>query len=289
VGPEWLTSSERHRELLDVSDPEQALDEEAIRRFARHIVLPEVGGVGQSRLLRSRVLIIGAGGLGSPLLLYLAAAGVGTLGVVDDDVVDVSNLQRQVIHDTASVGRPKVDSAAARLGAIDPRVRVITHAERLDADNADRLVAGYDLVADGSDSFETRSLVHEACQALGRTLVSASVQGLDGQLTTYKSHLGPPHPCFRCLFPEAPSGRALPTCAQGGVLGPAAGVIGTLQAVEVVKELLGIGQSLSGTLLLYDALAARLDRIRLPRAPACAAGCTRSRPAPSGSRKSVRF
>ena len=259
-------------------EPDPILDERDIRRFARHIVLPEIGGLGQAKLLRSRVLVVGAGGLGSPLLLYLGAAGVGTIGVVDDDVVDESNLHRQIVHDPAWVGRPKVASAAARLQALVPDLRLVPHPERLSPANADELVAGYDVVADGSDSFDTRSAVHEACRRQGRILVSASVQGLDGQLTTFKSHLGPPHPCLRCLFPTPPAASTLPSCSQGGVLGPAAGVVGTLQAVEVIKELLGIGQSLSGTLLLYDALAARLERIAVSRDPRCTTCCTRSQP-----------
>jgi molybdopterin-synthase adenylyltransferase len=250
------------------------LSEAEIRRYARHIVLPEVGGQGQSRLLAARVLIIGAGGLGSPLGLYLAAAGVGTIGIVDDDRVDETNLQRQVVHEVASVGRAKVTSFAERLHSLNPGVTVREHALRLAAENAADLVAGYDLVADGSDNFATRALVQDACLRLGKTLVSASVQGVEGQLSTFKAHLGPPHPCLRCLFAEPPPADALPSCAQGGVLGPAAGVMGCMQAVEVVKEILGReSDSLSGALLLYDAIAARFDRIRLPRRPECKALC----------------
>lgn len=244
--------------------------EEQLERYSRQIVLPEIGGIGQARLLASRVLVIGAGGLGSPALLYLAAAGIGTLGVVDDDTVDLSNLQRQILHDGASIGRAKTESALARLRALNPGIALRAHDCRLTAENAAGLVAGYDLVADGSDNFATRRLVHDACRARGLPLVSASVQGFAGQLTTFKAHLGAPHPCFHCLHPEAPDPAALPSCAQGGVLGAAAGVMGTLQAVEVVKELLGMEEdSLSGTLLLYDALGARLDRLRLRRAAEC--------------------
>ena len=254
---------------------EPTLSEEQIRRYARHIVLPEIGGIGQARLLQAKVLVVGAGGLGSPLLLYLAAAGIGTLGVVDDDRVDVTNLHRQVLHDTAGLGTAKVDSAAARLEALSPGTTIVRHAVRLDAANAEAIIAPYDLVADGSDSFATRAVVQDACLRLGRTLVSAAVQGTDGQLSTYKAHLGPPHPCLRCLYPEAPGADALPSCAVGGVLGPAAGVVGTLQAVEVVKEVLGIGDGLSGTLLLYDALGARLDRMAFRRSTACPGPCAR--------------
>jgi adenylyltransferase/sulfurtransferase len=253
------------------------LSEEQIRRYARHIVLPEIGGEGQARLLAARVLVVGAGGLGSPLLLYLAAAGVGTLGVVDFDRVDVSNLQRQVLFDSGTTGTAKVEAAARRLRALNPGIRIVEHAVRLEPDNARALIEAYDLVADGSDTIETRLAVHDACLAAGRPLVSAAVQGTDGQLTTFKAHLGPPHPCLRCLFPEPPPRDALPSCARAGVLGPAAGVMGCLQAVEVIKELLGPpAPSLSGTLLLYDAMAARLDRLAVRRDPACAGGCRRS-------------
>jgi adenylyltransferase/sulfurtransferase len=245
------------------------LSEAEIRRFARHIVLPELGGVGQLRLRAARVLVVGAGGLGSPLLLYLAAAGIGTLGVVDDDRVDISNLHRQILFDAAVQGRAKTAAAAERLQRMAPELRVVEHRVRLDVDNARALIADYDLVADGSDNLRTRLLVHDAALALRRPLVSASVQGLDGQLTTYKAYLGSPHPCMRCVFDAEMAPDALPSCAQGGVLGPVAGVVGTLQAVEVVKELTGIGQSLSGTLLVYDAAAALLERIQLRRRPGC--------------------
>jgi adenylyltransferase/sulfurtransferase len=246
------------------------LGEEEILRYARHIVLPEIGGIGQAALLRARVLIIGAGGLGCPLGLYLAAAGIGTLGIVDDDRVDVTNLQRQVAHDMSSVGESKVASLARRIAAMAPKIEVRGHELHLDDANAEAIVRGYDLVADGSDNFATRRAVHDACRRAGRTLVSASVQGVEGQLTAFKAHEGPPHPCFHCLFPEAPEEGLLPSCAQGGVLGPAAGVMGCLQAVEVVKEILGrTDESLSGTLLLYDAMAPSLERVRLRRRPDC--------------------
>ncbi|SNB68961.1 adenylyltransferase and sulfurtransferase [Arboricoccus pini] len=245
------------------------LSEAGIQRYARQIVLPEVGGEGQERLLRARVLIVGAGGLGSPLALYLAAAGVGTLGIVDDDLVEVSNLHRQIAHAASRVGWPKTSSLARAVADIDPEIRLVQHACRLDARNADELVDGYDLVADGSDSFATRALVHDACRRAGRVLVSAAVQGVAGQLTTFKSHLGAPHPCLHCLFPAPPDEGILPNCAAAGVLGPVAGVLGTLQAVEVTKEILSRGDSLSGTLLLYDAMAATLERVRVGRRPGC--------------------
>jgi len=238
-------------------------------RYARHIVLPEIGGAGQARLLASSVLLIGAGGLGSPLLLYLAAAGVGRLGIADPDTVELANLHRQIAHPTGSIGRRKTDSARAAAEALNPEVVVELHPVRVTADNARALVEGYDLVADGSDNFATRACVQTACLAARRPLVSAAVQGFEGQLATFKAHLGPPHPCYRCLFPEPPRAGLIPSCAQGGILGPAAGVVGSLQAVEVVKELLGLEPSLSGRLLLYDALEARLQAIRLERRPGC--------------------
>lgn len=246
-----------------------AFTEQQMLRYARHIVLPEIGGVGQARLLDAKVLLIGAGGLGSPLLLYLAATGVGTLGVVDHDRVELANLHRQIAHPTTGIGRAKTESAADTARALNPEITLVRHQLEIGPANAAELIAGYDLVADGSDNFATRDAVHLACLRLGKPLVSAAVQGFEGQLTTYRAHLGPPHPCFRCLFPEEPPADLIPTCAQGGILGPVAGAIGCLQAVEVVKELLGLGDSLSGTLLLYDALAAEMQRIRFGRRPDC--------------------
>jgi adenylyltransferase/sulfurtransferase len=239
-------------------------------RYARHLILDEVGEEGQARLLASRVLVVGAGGLGAPLLLYLAAAGVGTLGVIDDDVVELSNLQRQVIHTTARLGRPKVESAAAMLAQVNPDVRVVQTNARLTADNAGSIIADYDLVADGSDNFTTRFLLNDACYLLRKTLVSAALLRFDAQISTYKAHLGDPHPCYRCLFPERPPDDLIPRCEQAGILGALAGTVGSLQATEVLKELLGIGDTLSGHLLIYDALAATFRKIRVRRDPACA-------------------
>jgi adenylyltransferase/sulfurtransferase len=241
-----------------------------IERYKRHLVLKEVGGQGQQRLKAARVLVVGAGGLGSPLAVYLAAAGVGTIGIVDDDTVDLSNLQRQVIHDESSLGRPKVESAAARIRALNPDVRVETHQTRISRDNAMELMAGYDLVADGSDNFATRFLLNDACFLAGKTLVSAAILRFDGQLTTFKAHLGAPHPCYRCLFPEPPPRGAVPSCSEGGVLGALAGSVGSLQATEVLKELLGLGESLSGSLLMMDTLYASYQRISIKRDPDCA-------------------
>ena len=241
-----------------------------IQRYARHIILPEIGGTGQARLLKSRVLVVGAGGLGAPLLLYLAAAGVGTIGVIDDDTVDLSNLQRQVIHDTAAIGVPKVDSAAVRIAAVNPDVTVDRHPARLTADNALDLVGRYDLVADGSDNFATRYLVNDACYLARRPLVSAAMLRFDGQISTYKAHEGPPHPCYRCIFPEAPPPGTIPSCSEAGVLGALAGMVGSLQAVEVVKELLGIGEGLSGRLMMIDSLGGQFHAMSVSRDPDCA-------------------
>lgn len=240
-----------------------------IQRYARHIILPEIGGTGQQKLMDARVLVIGAGGLGSPVLLYLAAAGIGTLGVIDDDVVDLSNLQRQVLHATASVGKAKVESAAETLTAINPEIRIITHRERLTAANAAAIIGGYDIVADGSDNFSTRFLVNDACYLAGKTLVSAAILRFDGQIATWKGHDGV-SPCYRCFQPEKPPAGMIPSCSEAGIIGALAGVAGSLQATEVVKEVLGIGDSLAGRLVLYDALGAVFRTIRVPKNPDCA-------------------
>ena len=244
-----------------------AFSEDQIQRYARHILLPEVGGKGQAALLDSRVLVIGAGGLGSPLLMYLAAAGVGTIGVVDDDVVDLSNLQRQIVHTTASVGTAKVESAARTLAAINPGVRVETHQMRITAENAATMIAGYDLVADGSDNFATRFLVNDACFFAARTLVSAAILRFDGQLATFKPHQG--GPCYRCLYPAPPPPGQIPSCAEAGVLGAICGTLGAWQATEVIKELLEIGEGLAGALMIVDALRADVRRIKLNPDPGC--------------------
>ena len=244
------------------------LSDEELERYARHIVLREVGGVGQARLKAARVLVVGAGGLGSPVILYLAAAGVGTIGIVDDDKVSLSNLQRQIAHATADVGRPKTQSAHEEALAINPTIRVIEHPERLTAENAVKVLETYDIVADGSDNFETRFLVNDACFFLKKTLVSAAVTEFDGQLATYKPGQES-SPCYRCLFPEPPPPGTAPSCSETGVLGAAAGVMGTLQALEVIKEITGAGESLAGKLLIYDALATRFRTVTVKRDPAC--------------------
>lgn len=243
--------------------------EDQITRYARHIILPEIGGNGQARLLEARVLVVGAGGLGSPLLLYLAAAGVGRLGIVDDDRVDLSNLQRQVIHDTTGLGRLKAESAATRIHALNPDVVTEIYTERLTAANALNLVTRYDIIADGSDNFATRFLLNDACHFAHKTLVSAAILRFDGQLTTFKSHLKGGHPCYRCLFREPPSADTIPSCSQAGVLGAMAGTIGTMQATEVLKEILGIGDSLSGQLLMVEVLGNVTHKISVRPDPDC--------------------
>jgi adenylyltransferase/sulfurtransferase len=244
--------------------------EDDIQRYSRHILLGEVGGTGQARLCAARVLVVGAGGLGSPLILYLAAAGIGTIGIVDGDTVDLSNLQRQVAHTTAGLGRLKAESAAAAAQAINPGVAIDIHATRITPDNALDLIGRYDIVCDGTDNFATRFLVADACVLARRTLVSAAVLRFEGQLSIFKPHV-PGQPCYRCLYPEAPPDGMVPTCGEAGVLGAVTGVMGTLQATEVLKEILGIGDSMAGRLLIWDALAARFRTIKLRPDPACAA------------------
>jgi molybdopterin/thiamine biosynthesis adenylyltransferase len=237
-----------------------------LQRYARHIVLPEIGGAGQQKLKKARVLVIGAGGLGSPVLQYLAAAGVGTLGIIDDDVVSLSNLQRQIIHGSNSVDTPKTESARAAIAAVNPHIKVETHALRLDADNATGLVEQYDIVVDGSDNFATRYLAADICAEQGKPLVSAAVGRFDGSLTVLKPYennaQGKANPSYRDLFPAPPPDGLVPSCAEAGVVGALTGILGTLQAMEVIKLITGIGEPLVGRLLLYDALAARFETIR---------------------------
>lgn len=246
-----------------------SLREDQIRRYARHIILSEIGGEGQETLLAARVLVVGAGGLGAPLLQYLAAAGVGTIGVVDDDNVDLSNLQRQVIHRSSDIGVAKVESARRAVAGINPEVKLVAHRERLDDGNVERLVAGYDVVADGSDNFATRYLLNDACFNARKILVSAAILRFEGQLTTYKAWQGADHPCLRCLFAAPPPPDQVPSCAAAGVLGALAGMMGSWQAGEVVKEILGIGRSLSGRLVLFDALDASVNEMALAKNSSC--------------------
>lgn len=242
------------------------LSPEELERYARHIVLPEVGGPGQQKLKRARVLVVGAGGLGAPVLHYLAAAGVGTLGIVDDDEVSLSNLQRQVIHSSESVGLPKAESAAATIARINPHVTVEQHRLRLDAGNVGDLVSAYDLAIDGTDNFDTRYALADACAAIGRPLVTGAVGRFDGSVTVLKPfEKGPDgrrNPSYRDLFPEPPPRDLVPSCAEAGVLGALVGVIGTLQAMEAIKLITGIGEPLIGRLLMYDGLGARFETVR---------------------------
>jgi molybdopterin-synthase adenylyltransferase len=243
------------------------LTDAQLERYARHIIMPEIGGLGQRKLLAAKVLVIGAGGLGSPCLEYLAAGGVGTIGIVDDDVVDLSNLQRQTIHSSADIGRAKTASAAARIATLNPDVQVIQHNMRLNTGNAGTLIKDYDIVADGSDSFETRFAVSAACIGLEKTLVSAAVGRLDGQLASFAGHLAD-QPCYHCFVPQAP-GDADRTCAESGVLGALTGIMGTMQALEVIKHITGMGETLTGKLLLFESLSMRHRLIKLPKDPAC--------------------
>lgn len=240
------------------------LDAQELERYARHIVLREVGGPGQAKLKAARVLVIGAGGLGAPVLLYLAAAGVGTLGVVDDDTVSLSNLQRQVIHATPDIGLRKVDTAEAAIARLNPHVTIETHMMRLDASNAPDLISKYDIVADGSDNFATRYLVSDACYFAKKPLITAAVGTFDGTLTTLRAHEtrdGVRNPTYRCLFPEAPPPGTVPACAEAGILGALPGILGSMMALEVIREIVGFGEGLVGRLLMVDARAMRFETL----------------------------
>jgi sulfur-carrier protein adenylyltransferase/sulfurtransferase len=250
---------------LDWTQPARLTDAQR-QRYSRHLLIPEVGSAGQARLLASRVLLIGAGGLGSPAALYLAAAGVGTIGIVDFDVVDLSNLQRQVIHATDRVGEKKVESARRTLAALNPDVTVVAHDEMLVEDNVGRIIDGYDVIVDGTDTFETRYTLNDAAVAAGIPVVHASVFRFEGQLTTFVPSVGP---CYRCLYPTPPPPELAPGCSVAGVLGVVPGIMGLLQANEVLKVLLGIGTTLAGRLVLFDALETEFTELRLRRDPAC--------------------
>jgi sulfur-carrier protein adenylyltransferase/sulfurtransferase len=245
----------------------RVLDAEKRARYSRHLLIPEVGDEGQLKLLDSRVLLVGAGGLGSPASLYLTAAGVGRLGIVDDDRVDASNLQRQIAHSTESLGEWKADSAKRTLEALNPDVEVVTYKERLTSENVDRILAdGWDVIVDGADNFPTRYLVNDASVFHDIPVVHGSIYRFEGQVTVFKPHEGP---CYRCLFPQPPPPELAPSCAEGGVLGVLPGIIGSLQANEALKLLLGIGDSLAGRLLLFDALAAEFSEVKLRKDPNC--------------------
>lgn len=242
--------------------PDLTTDER--QRYARHLTLPEVGPEGQRRLKAASVLLVGAGGLGSPMALYLAAAGIGRIGLIDFDVVDASNLQRQVIHGTKDIGRPKLESARDRILDVNPHVQVDLHAVRLTSENALDIIQDYDVVADGTDNFPTRYLVNDACVLAGKPLVYGSIFRFQGQVSVFATDEGP---CYRCLYPEPPPPGAVPSCAEGGVLGVLPGLVGTIQATEVIKLVLGIGEPLVGRLLVIDTLAMTFRTLRVPRDP----------------------
>jgi molybdopterin-synthase adenylyltransferase len=249
-----------------------ALSPDELERYARHIVLRDVGGQGQAKLRAARVLVIGAGGIGSPALLYLAAAGVGTLGIVDDDKVSLSNLQRQVLHATSHIGRPKTESAALAIARLNPHVAVEVHELRLDPGNASRLIKSYDIVLDGSDNFETRYLVSDTCYHQKKVLVTAALGTFDATLTTIRAHEtgadGKPNPTYRCLFPEAPPEGTVPACEQAGILGAVAGIAGTLASLEVLRAIVGFGESQVGKLLMIDTRSMRFETLRYEWNPA---------------------
>jgi sulfur-carrier protein adenylyltransferase/sulfurtransferase len=249
------------------------LTTDEIQRYSRHLILPDVGVEGQQKLKAARVLIVGAGGLGSPVALYLAAAGVGTLGLIDFDVVDVSNLQRQILHGTKDVGRSKLESARARLHDVNPHVRVETYETRLTSANALEIIGGYDIVVDGTDNFATRYLTNDACVLLGKANVYGSIFRFEGQASVFGTADGP---CYRCLFPEPPPPGSVPSCAEGGVFGVLPGIVGTIQATETIKLILGIGETLAGRLLLIDAQSMQFRAMTLRKDPACPACGTRT-------------
>ena len=241
--------------------------DEQVQRYSRQIILSDVGGKGQQKIRQAKVLVIGAGGLGSPAALYLAAAGVGTLGLADGDVVDLSNLQRQILHTTDRIGAPKVESGKTMLSALNPDVKLNLYTEHVNASSISGLIQDYDIVLDGSDNFSTRFLVNDACYFSKKTLISGSIFRFEGQLATIKPHEG--YPCYRCLYPEPPPAGLVPNCQEAGVLGVLAGTIGVLQANEAIKEILGIGETLANRLLLYDALDMTFRNVKRPKAPDC--------------------
>src|ERR1700727_886768 len=253
--------------LPPLVEPAADLSVDEVKRYSRHLIIPEIGMTGQKRLKNARVLCVGAGGLGSPALLYLAAAGVGTPGVIDFDVVDESNLQRQIIHGQSDVGRPKAESARDSIREINPNVNVILHETALDNDNALEIFSQYDLIVDGTDNFATRYLVNDACVLLGKPYVWASIYRFDGQASVFWAEYGP---CYRCLYPEPPPPGMVPSCAEGGVLGVLCGSIGAIQVTEAIKLLTGIGEPLAGRLMIYDALEMSYRTVRIRKDPECA-------------------
>ena len=252
--------------LPPLVEPAESLSVDEVRRYSRHLIIPDVGMTGQKRLKNAKVLCVGAGGLGSPALLYLAAAGVGTLGVIDFDVVDESNLQRQIIHGVSDVGRSKAQSARSSINEINPLVNVILHEEPLDRDNALEIFAGYDLIVDGTDNFATRYLVNDACVLLGKPYVWGSIYRFDGQASVFWAEYGP---CYRCLYPEPPPPGMVPSCAEGGVLGVLCASIGSIQVNEAIKVLTGIGEPIVGRLMIYDALEMTYRSVKVRKDPEC--------------------
>ncbi len=253
--------------LPPLVEPAADLSVDEVKRYSRHLIIPEVGMTGQKRLKNAKVLCVGAGGLGSPALLYLAAAGVGTLGVIDFDVVDESNLQRQIIHGQSDIGRPKAESARDSINEINPYVNVVVHEEQLSVDNVMEIFAGYDLIVDGTDNFATRYLVNDACVLLGKPYVWGSIFRFDGQASVFWAEHGP---CYRCLYPEPPPPGMVPSCAEGGVLGVLCGSIGSIQVTEAIKVITGIGEPLAGRLMIYDALEMNYRTVRVRKDPECA-------------------
>jgi adenylyltransferase/sulfurtransferase len=249
-----------------------SLTDKQLERYARHILLPEIGGLGQAKIQNAKVLIIGAGGLGSPIIQYLAAAGVGTIGIVDDDVVDITNLQRQTIHKSSQIGLPKVASAKAAIKEINPDVVVIEHQERLLHHNAKKLISNYDIISDGCDNFSTRFLVMDTCHLEKKPLVSGAILRFDGQLSVFKAYNDKKYnyPCYRCLFPSAPPPNMIPTCSEAGVLGALCGMIGSLQAAEIIKEITNYGETLAGSLIIFDGLRTDFRKIKIKPDPKCA-------------------
>ena len=266
TGNSVICNLEKKVSLPPLITPAADLSVDEVRRYSRHLIIPEVGMTGQKRLKNAKVLCVGAGGLGSPALLYLAAAGVGTLGVIDFDVVDESNLQRQIIHGQSDIGRPKAESARDSIREINPHVRVILHEERLDSDNALEVFALYDLIVDGTDNFATRYLVNDACVLLGKPYVWGSIYRFDGQASVFWAEHGP---CYRCLYPEPPPPGMVPSCAEGGVLGVLCGSIGSIQVNEAIKVITGIGEPLAGRLMIYDALEMSYRSVRVRKDPEC--------------------
>ncbi|MGH3274900.1 MAG: molybdopterin-synthase adenylyltransferase MoeB, partial [Streptosporangiaceae bacterium] len=250
--------------LPPLVEPAAGLSVDEVRRYSRHLIIPEIGMTGQKRLKNARVLCVGAGGLGAPALLYLAAAGVGTLGIVDFDVVDESNLQRQIIHGQSDIGRPKAESARDSITEINPQVKVILHNEALDRDNALEIFRQYDLIVDGTDNFATRYLVNDACVLLGKPYAWGSIYRFDGQASVFWAQYGP---CYRCLYPEPPPPGMVPSCAEGGVLGVLCSSIGSIQVNEAIKLITGVGESLAGRLMIYDALEMSYRTVRVRKDP----------------------